>query len=100
VYRQPFEVTLRSLLALEDMERIDRLVQKGERIEQGFIFNAAQGGEKGKVHPLERINRDYLAELRREPYARTRGGLTEREREALAGIFTQLGKQRTPTPES
>jgi hypothetical protein len=87
-------------MALEDVERIDRLIEKGERLEMGFVFNAAQGGEKGKTHPLEKMNRDYLAELRRAPREERRGGLTERERDVLAGIFTALGKQRTPAPES
>jgi hypothetical protein len=96
VYHQPYEVTLRAFLALEDMERIDGLVQEGREIDRAYLTNAAFAAPKN----LEARNRQYAATLRRPPYAEVRGGLTDRQREVLAGIFTALGRSRVPTPES
>lgn len=90
VYTQPFEVTLMQLMALEDVERIDGLVERGQRLDNAFLMNAAfAGGAKGKPHPLTEANRKYLAELRRAPRVATR---QEQDREAMRDLLLAIAE--------
>jgi len=97
VYQQPYEVTVRAFLALEDVERIEQLVAEGRRIDHAYLMNAAFADGKR----LQDRNRAFKASLQYAPYEPRTGGLTTRQREVLTGIFSTLARvQRPPEPVS
>lgn len=83
--RAPYHETLYALMQLEDVERIEGLVQKGDRIEDAAWVGYAVGEPKR----LRRAYRDYQAELRERP--RDAGPWSAREadlaRRLLAKVF-------------
>jgi hypothetical protein len=87
---RPLAETIHVLDQLEEVERIDRLVAKGERLEMGYLMNAAfAGGEKGRPHPLQEANRRYVAELRRPVTAASVQALQD-EKAAVADLLRAI----------
>lgn len=100
VLRAPFHRTISAVIALEERERIDRIIERQRDVNRAYLFNYAMAAKGEHGDALSGAQRDVERAFAVSPWAGSDAqarGITAEEEQAVSSILRTMF--RTAPPE-